>query len=221
MAQLRAHDFRSLRFSEAAARLRAGECLPERSVVLTFDDGDATVYERAWPVLREHGMRATVFIMPDTRSGVEVERPRIFAGRRLMTSGQILEMHRAGIEFGSHTLSHPVLTRLPDAEVENEVSVSRAAIEDLLGTPVSSFAYPYGDHDGRCRRIVGQHFTYACTTSLGLAQPGIDVLALPRVEAHYLRSERLFDLIFTPGFPWYLRLRNIPRRIRHALHARP
>jgi peptidoglycan/xylan/chitin deacetylase (PgdA/CDA1 family) len=219
MAKLRAHDYRTLGFSEAAALLRERQPLPERSVVLTFDDGDATVYQRAWPVLQEHGMTATVFVLPGPGGATAGEPARSFLGRRLLTAGETVELHRGGIELGSHTLHHPVLPHLSDAALDVELRDSRAAIEDLLGTSVSSFAYPYGRHDRRCRRIVGRYFACACTDALGLAGPGNDVLALPRVEAHYLRHERLFDLIFTSRLPWYLRLRNFPRRIRRALLA--
>lgn len=219
MAELHAHGYRTLRFSEAAAHLQTSRPLPERCVALTFDDGDASVYERAWPVLQELGMTATVFIMPEAARATTGEHVRTFHCRRLLNSGEILEMHRLGIEFGAHTLHHRVLTRLPSAHIEDEILHSRMAIESLLGAKVSSFAYPYGRHDRRCRRIVGRHFAYACTDSLGLARPDSDGLALPRVDAYYLRSERLFDLVFTTRLPWYLRLRNIPRQIRRAVLA--
>jgi peptidoglycan/xylan/chitin deacetylase (PgdA/CDA1 family) len=219
MAQLHAHDFRTLRLSEAAARLQAGRSLPQRTVVLTFDDGDASVYERAWPVLQAYDMSATVFVMPAAPGMSDGEATRTFHGRRLLTAGQIRELHQAGIELGAHTLSHPVLPRLTTPEIEHEVRTSRAALEDLLGARVSAFAYPYGRHDWRCRQIVGQHFTCACSDALALATPTDDVLALPRVEAHYLRNERLFDLIFTTRLAWYLRLRKIPRHIRRVVLA--
>jgi peptidoglycan/xylan/chitin deacetylase (PgdA/CDA1 family) len=217
LAELHAHGYRSLRFSEAAARLQAAEPLPARSVVLTFDDGDATVYQRAWPILQEHGMSATVFVLPEPapRNG----RTRSFLSRRLLTTAQIRELHAGGIEIGAHSLRHPLLIRLPEAAIAAEIGGSRAALEDLLGVKVTSFAYPYGRHDRRCRRIVGQHFAYACSDRLDLARPGQDPLALPRVEACYLRSARRFDLLFSTRLAWYLRLRRVPRLVRHALLA--
>ena len=133
---------------------------------------------------------------------------------------QIREMHRRGIAFGAHTLTHPDMTRLPFDRMEAEVCDSKAIIEDTLGAPIACFAYPYGRHDERSRDVVRRHFACACSDRLGLITASSDSYAMERVDAYYLRTERLFAVMLTRWFPWYIRARSIPRRIRRAVQMR-
>jgi peptidoglycan/xylan/chitin deacetylase (PgdA/CDA1 family) len=219
MARIVERGFRTVRLSEVAELIRARAELPERAVVLTFDDGDRSVYEDAWPILSKHKMTATVFALKpaDDRT------PRTFLGRPLLSRQQVQEMHRGGIDFGSHTLTHPDLTKLSTPQIEQELRQSKSHLEGIVGHPVSCFAYPFGRHDARCRRIARETFSCACGDALGLVRVGrSDVVAIERVESHYLRNPSLFDLIFSPRrLSWYLHVRNVPRRIRKALVAPP
>jgi hypothetical protein len=87
----------------------------------------------------------------------------------------------------------------------------------MLGTSVSSFAYPFGFYDHRSYQIVKRHFTCACTGNLALTRAQNDLYKLPRVDAYYLRHERLIDLMFSSAFPWYLLARAIPRGLRNMM----
>ena len=129
-------------------------------------------------------------------------------------------MQRWGIDFGSHTLTHPDLTRLPFERVEVEIRDSKTIIEDALSANVNCFAYPHGRYDHRSREIVKKRFACACSDSLGFANTGSDFYALERIEAYYLRTDRLFDLMLTRFFPWYIRACSIPRQIRRAIQLR-
>ena len=133
---------------------------------------------------------------------------------------EIREMHRCGIEFGAHTLTHPDLTCLPPERAKAEVCNSKAVIEDGLSAPVSCFAYPYGRFDRVSRDIVSQHFACACSDKLGLMTAGSDRYALERVDAYYLRTDRLFSLLTKKSFPWYVQARSIPRRLRRAFQPK-
>lgn len=130
---------------------------------------------------------------------------------------EIREMDRGGITFGVHTLTHPDLTRLPFSRIEAEVCESKAIIEDALSAPVTCFAYPYGRYDDRSYKLVQRHFTCACSDTLGLITAGSDLYALERVDAYYLRTDRLFGMMLTGLFSWYIRACNIPRSIRRAI----
>jgi peptidoglycan/xylan/chitin deacetylase (PgdA/CDA1 family) len=133
---------------------------------------------------------------------------------------EIREMHRAGISFGAHTRTHRDLTRLPDHEVKAEILDSKHMIEDALGVAVASFAYPYGQYDSRVAGFVRPHFVCACSDKLGLVTERSDLYALERVDAYYLRSDRLFDVMLTPLFPYYVRMRSVPRALRRAYQLR-
>jgi len=218
ISQLYRHGYQALALVEAVDIIRRGESFPQRSFVITFDDGYQSVYENAFPVLQRYGLSATVFltigIKKDTQLG---DRLPSLENRTMLSWNEIREMHRYGMDFGAHTLTHPDLTRLADFQLESEIYDSKINIEDALGSPICSFAYPYGRYNRRCREIVQQHFTCACSARLGLVNFHNDIFALKRVDAYYLRTDRLFGIMLTWFFPWYLRVRNLPRRLRERL----
>lgn len=219
--RLEALGYRTVSVLDAAAWARGERAVPERAVVLTFDDGYRTVYEQAFPVLARHGMSATVFLtVGRARAGGAGERLPSLEGRPMLSWGEIREMHRAGVAFGAHTCTHPDLTRLPTPAVEDEVGTSKAIIEDALGAPVACFAYPFGRYDRRVADAVRARFACACSDRLGLISRRSDPHALERVDAYYLRGRRRLGLLTTPLFPWYVRARSVPRGARRAWQRR-
>jgi len=126
-------------------------------------------------------------------------------------------MHYRGMTFGAHTLTHPDLTRLSRDRLELEVVGGKAVIEDALGAEVASFAYAYGRYDNQCREVVSHHFACACSDKLDLANGSSDLFALQRVDAYYLRTEGLFNVMSTRFFSCYIRTRSLPRRIRRSI----
>ena len=103
----------------------------------------------------------------------------------MMSSKQVIQLHQAGMQIGAHTCTHPILTRLSDAEALNEIKGSKLALESLLGDPVNLFAYPNGqpgkDYQAQHARMVQQAgFIGAVSTSPGAATRQIDVFQLPR-----------------------------------------
>jgi len=157
---------------------------PSRPVAITFDDGYRCVYEHALAVLQEAGFRATIFMVANAIGGLNAwEQASGDVCEPMLSLAQMREMSAAGIEFGSHTLSHPHLTALPLAEAAREVTESRAALEEALGAPCLSFAYPYGDWDPRVRGLVAEAgYVAACSTRRACATAGDDPLALPRIN---------------------------------------
>lgn len=140
-----------------------------RTAVITFDDGYVDNLA-ACEALQKRGMRATWFIV----SGSVGQPPRWPAdGRpagRLLNAAELREMRGCGMETGSHTVNHARLPELDDARLMQELSVSKATLEDLLGHAVTSFAYPYGAWDARCAAAVQQAgYSAACTTRTGWA----------------------------------------------------
>lgn len=208
---------RALELTEVGARLRSGAGFPARAVVLTFDDGYRSVYEIAFPLLLRYGLRTTVFLTVGRGGTGADDRLPSMNGRPMLSWGEIRAMHRAGITLGAHTLTHPDLTRLPLHRVQEEIWESKARIEDVLGAPVTCFAYPYGAADQPIRQVVAERFGCACSDRLGLVSSRSDPHALERVDAYYLRAVPLFGMIFTEMFSWYLRARSLSRLIRRRL----
>jgi peptidoglycan/xylan/chitin deacetylase (PgdA/CDA1 family) len=221
MAQLHAQGFRTLELSDGVEKLLRGEPLPARSLVIAFDDGYRSVYTDALPVLARYGMTATVFLTTgDQPPASPCQRPPALQGRTMLSWSEARDMQAAGITFGAHTLTHPDLTQLADTEIERQLSRSQDIIEDALGAPASTFAYPYGRHNRQSRDIAGRRFACACSDSLGLATGKSDRWALERVDAYYLRSPLWLHLLKSRLFPCYLHARNGPRRLRRTLLSR-
>lgn len=196
-------------------RLRRGELLPARSVVVTFDDGDHSVYTDAFPLLRRYGMTATVFLITgqSTARADDTRLPNLL-GRAGLSWGEIREMQGHGISFGAHTVTHADLTRVDAAALERELHDSQAIIQDRLGVDVPCFAYPYGRHHARVRAVVDKYFACACSDRLGLVTLNSDMLALERVEMSYLRAGWGKTILTSNWLPIYLGARNVPRRVR-------
>ena len=190
--------------------LTNGEPLPDRSVVLTFDDGFENVYQQAFPILQQYGFPATVFLVagycgktnhwPSQPAGI----PRL----PIMTWEQIHEMDRAGIEFGAHTHNHPRLDRVSGGELELEVVNAKRVLEDHLGHRVDHFSYPYGRSDAGSAELVSQTYRGACTTRLGTVSAKTNPLSLPRVDTYYVRQPQIFKTLSTPALSAYLAVRR-------------
>jgi peptidoglycan/xylan/chitin deacetylase (PgdA/CDA1 family) len=167
--------------SRTMAELAASKS-PPRTVVITFDDGYANNLA-AFEMLAKRDMRATWFIV----SGSVGQDPKWPAdGRpagRLLSGQELRTMCDAGMEIGSHTQSHCVLTQLDQARVDKELRASKAELEDVLGGVVGSFAYPYGKFDdGIVRSVAAAGYTAACTTRTGWATRDGDPYRLRRVS---------------------------------------
>ena len=100
----------------------------------------------------------------------------------LLSWAEVREMSEHGMEFGSHTMSHPQLTRLRTSEVRAELAASMAMLSEQLNQPVHGFAYPTGDYNESVQALVrSAGYAYACTMRHGFVEPRSDLYALRRV----------------------------------------
>lgn len=118
-----------------------------RTAVLTFDDGWLDGLTTVAPLLEELGVRATFYVNP----GRWGEQHPDVAGEpgRLLNADQARTLHDRGMELGSHSRDHAVLTELDDATLADDLAQSKAAVEDLTGEPCLTLAYPFGIYDDR------------------------------------------------------------------------
>jgi peptidoglycan/xylan/chitin deacetylase (PgdA/CDA1 family) len=132
-----------LRITELAARLRGERPLPERPVAITFDDGFADTYD-AVEALLSRDLSSTVYATTG-----EVGYPdRLSASRLARLSSLPL------VEVGAHAVHHRRLDQLSTRELFDEVSISKAELENLTQVTIRSFAYPHGAYDRRVRQAV-------------------------------------------------------------------
>jgi peptidoglycan/xylan/chitin deacetylase (PgdA/CDA1 family) len=152
--------WRATTFSEAIVGPR-----DRRAFAVTFDDAFATVRTYAAPVLRQFGIRGTLFVPTSFMEGERMLSWNGIKGWRdtpqadelkAMTWEQVGELAEYGWEIGSHTHTHPHLPQLADSGVREELSVSREELTRRLGRPCQSIAYPYGDVDDRVEQLTRQ-----------------------------------------------------------------
>ncbi len=203
LAFLRGRGYQGLSLTEFLSAAR-----PPKPVVITFDDGYRSLHEYALPALVEYGFPATIFMVAGGVGGQNYWETAVGdVAEPMLEASQMAEMQAAGISFGSHTVNHPHLTALSPAEVRTELVDSRRRLEDLLGKPCLTLAYPYGDWNRAVRDAAGEAgYEVACTTLRAAARAGDDPLALPRINV------RRYNLL--PRFAyklWQARRREAPR----------
>lgn len=265
--------YRIVPLSFVAARLGAGKPLPPRVAVLTIDDAYSDVYDIAFPILRERGVPATVFVVTDfaeRKTWLWTDKLRYLTSRvegrqlEMAVQGRALRcelngpasrleaaaminarlktledeakeeaifgiadslsvtipaspppefasitwddarrMQAAGIEIGSHSVTHPILTNICLARLRRELGESRERIESELSRKVDLFCYPNGNFNREVRREV-ERAGYSCavTSIYGFADSGSDPLALHRISTefdlpHFIQSTSGFERVKT------------------------
>lgn len=180
LAYLRDADYTALTAGALSAILAGGRGkLPERPVVLTFDDGYEDFYRQAMPLLDRYGFTGTLFMT----SGWLAEAGGRRDGLRPMLSWrQLAEAAHGGIEVGAHSSQHPELDRLPEKLLREELYSSKSLLEDELGMPVPGLAYPFGYSNARVRQVAREAgYTYGYAVANTMATEESDPFALPRL----------------------------------------
>lgn len=191
------------------------------AVALTFDDGFANFASHALPLLREHGLPATVFVVTNHVGGTNdwggVRQPGI-PTLPLLDWQALGNVRESGVAIGAHTRRHPDLTAVPPDDLADEVVGSAEALTQALGEAPRAFAYPYGRFDQRVSTVVRQRFAQACTTELRPLSVRDDPVLLPRLDAWYFQGRRL-ETWGTPTFRRYVWMRDKGRRVRRLLSS--
>lgn len=175
-------NYHPMLLGEIVKRLQGGRPIPPRAVAVTFDDGYVDTFTHAFPLLQRDRIPATLFI---TTGYIDRE---IFppTGAPMLSWRMIQEMQRSGIEIGSHTITHPNLSKCSQQDAEDEIVNSRKRLEKKLKTSIQLFAYPYGRSSFFNRKIKESvrkaGYLAACTTLLGINTPDTDPYALHRIS---------------------------------------
>ena len=193
LALLRRLGYRSVSPVDIADALRSGAPFPPRTFALTFDDGYLDTLTVALPLLVEYGFTATCYLVVGavgrTSDWTEPAPLMDWAGVRTWLA--------AGMEIGAHSVTHPDLTSLGGPQLAEEVMGARRRLEDRLGIPIASFAYPYNQHDDRTdAAVAAAGYRAACAGVHDAGSP----LALFRANSAR-RSWTRFALQLTPAYP--------------------
>lgn len=201
------------RLSNAAANR---EDQPLKCVAITFDDGFRDFHTEAYPVLQENRFSATMYLP----TGYIAQDRRRFKNRECLTWPEVRELRKAGIQFGSHTVHHPKLVELGEAEIAAELSDSKAAIEHELGEAIDSFAYPYAFPQTATAFVRKFHellvqtgYRTCATTVLGRVTINTEPFVLPRLPANSDDDGALLSAKLAGAYDWMA----LPQRIRKLI----
>ncbi|MFN2431286.1 MAG: polysaccharide deacetylase family protein [Gemmatimonadota bacterium] len=181
LRQLRERGFRFLDLN-GLRRVILGEDLGGSAACVTFDDGYLDNLELGVPVLEAHSCPATFFVVTE-RVGRTADWDPLLGDAALMTWEHLRDLRQAGFGVGSHTSTHPWLTRLEPEAMQLELRGSRETVEDRLGEPCCGLAYPYGHRDERVVAAAGAAgYELAFTVKSGFARLHTHPLQVPRCE---------------------------------------
>jgi peptidoglycan/xylan/chitin deacetylase (PgdA/CDA1 family) len=187
------------------------------AVALTFDDGFVNFADVAAPLLREHGLPATLFVATDHVGATNEWGGVAQAGiptLPLLDWDALAVVAQDSVEIGAHSRRHPHLATVAAEALPDEIVGSANAIEQRVGRRPRTFAYPYGSVSDEAARIVRAAFDVGCTTVLSAVRDGTDPARLPRLDMFYLRDAGRLESWGSPSFRRRLWIRAQARRVR-------
>lgn len=197
--RLLAHECDTLTVDQLLERIDADQPLPERTVVITVDDGFADFAANAWPELQQRGMNVTLYVTAGTIGGRSTWLATPPAGQLTMLDRQqLLDLAGQGCEIGAHSMSHPQLDCLPLQRAAQEIWQSKDVLEQILARSVNSFAYPHGYHGPQVRQLVmNAGYSSASAVKDALSHPDDDRFALARVTVKDTFDATKIDQVLT------------------------
>lgn len=192
------------------------------AVALTFDDGFVNFGDVAAPLLSDHGMSSTLFVVSDFAG-----KTNRWAGRTdrgvpelpLLGWDALGRLGEQGVEIGGHTRTHADVSRLTSQGLEDEIMGGAERIRTELGRAPAVFAYPFGAVSDPAVRLVATRFAWGCTTEMRSLTGNEARALLPRLDMFYLREQGQLERWGTARFRYHLRLRAGARLVRRRLRA--
>jgi Polysaccharide deacetylase len=204
MRWLRQAGYRTISLSELMNGFETTQDL-SKTVVLTFDDGYQDFYTDAFPILKQCGFTATVFLATDR---IRDESVRV-EGADYLTWNEVRELQSEGMTFGSHSVTHADLRSLGPEQIDYELGYSKETIEQRIGALVESFSYPFAlpEEDGDFIRYLADTlenlgYTNGVSTSIGRAKPKDSRFFLPRLSINSWDDLELLKAKVEGGYDW-------------------
>lgn len=177
---LKSEGYKSLSLQEFSDYILNNAPVPEKSVLITFDDGYMDNYDNAFPVLKELNMKAVIFCITFKLDG-----------SYYLSNDAIKEMTDYGIDIQSHTVNHDDLSSLNYQDTLTTLKNSKESLESITNSKIYAIAYPFGKfNDSTFDAAKSAGYTLGFITNTGLAKPSDDPLKLKRI---YISSEYNLD----------------------------
>lgn len=185
--------------------------------VITFDDGFRDFYTQAFPILQEHVFTATVFLPTEFIDNTGLK----LTGKAHLSWNEVRELKSYGINFGSHTVTHPQLKLLKREDVEHEIRYSKETIEDKLGESIDSFSYPFAfpEEDKESTRYLKDILIkcgYKCGVSTRIGTTSIKdyIFFMKRLPVNSCDDPKLFKAKLEGGYDWLYFVQYSKKRLR-------
>lgn len=188
---LEENGFSVLPLFQVLDSVKSGQNLPEKSVVISFDDAHRSIYEVAFPMLKQRNWPFSLFVS-------SVSKDMNYSA--YMTWEELAEMRDYGAEIGGHSETHAHLARRLDSESESawlakvvsEIDQGNQRIEEELNIKVRAFAYPYGEYTDAIKNLVGERGLYGLAQQSGAIGPYTELVQIPRypIAGSYASLER-------------------------------
>ena len=171
MKYLHDNGYHTITLDELYGYIHDGKALPDKPILITFDDGSVDNYTNAWPILKKYGMKATLFMIADS-----------IGAPRFVNAEQLREMNAGGFDVQSHTYSHKDMRKLTYAQVQTELTKSKTILSTLLHKPINYIAYPCGFTNSTVEaETKAAGYRLAVIVTAGNASPDKNPYALPRL----------------------------------------
>ena len=203
-------------------QVRAGRLpIPAKPVIVTFDDGYLSTYTMGFPVLRSLGQKAVVFVAPEPS---QVDQEAVKGVDGFLNGEQMRELASHGVSVQSHTLTHCILSELPDGDASRELTESRVRIAEMTGAAVEHIAIPCSGYSRRVWKLTkAAGYKTACCNNKGSSNGWSDPLALPRIVIERDMTVEEFAQALTPRGAVMARvtgnLKRLPERLGGARFA--
>ena len=217
MRYLHENGFQTLSPADVFANGETSIRIVRKPVIITFDDGFRDFYTNAQPILAKYGFTAivylpTAYIQKTTTS---------FKGLDCLTWNEVRELSRAGVLFGSHTVTHPVLKEVAHDQLEAELRDSKATIENELGFAIDSFAYPYAypqqnrEFVQRLRSVlIDAGYQNGVSTIIGSTHGIEDRFCLKRLPANSWDDPTFFAAKLDGDYDWLGNVQYISKSLK-------
>lgn len=168
---IKAQGYTTLSIKEVENYILNNQPIPEKSILITFDDGYMDNYYNAYPILKELNMKATIFCITSELDG-----------SYYLSEDAIKEMSKNNIDIESHTVNHLHLNTLTYDEQLRELTESKAKLENITGNKITSIAFPFGDYnEDSIKAAKNSGYSIAFTTNKGFANRDNNPLELDRI----------------------------------------
>lgn len=199
MKYLRKNGYETVSLEDVMDHFEKGKHLPDKPIVITFDDGYKDNHQFAYPIMKKYGYTGTIFVVSKAIGNTnffDVEK-KLQPENKIMDWHEIRELAEAGFTIGAHTVDHPHLAEVPPEVARHQIEESKRALEHGLKKPVEFFAYPYGSYNDTVADLVKQAgYRAAVTTELGLAKADSNPFKLRRIRVtgHYSNEKFIEEL---------------------------